>query len=58
MLKKGSPVSPNVCKLYMEDFERRVMESALYPQRCWKRNVDDTDTVFLKAQEFTDHRSL
>ncbi|XP_033117319.1 uncharacterized protein LOC117117198 [Anneissia japonica] len=50
----GSPVSPVVCNLYMEDMEQLT---ALHPPIWWYRYVDDTHTKLKKAhaQEFTDH---
>ena len=53
----GSPVSLIVCNLYMEGFERPVLESATHPPHWWKHYVDDTHTVLLKpqVQEFIDH---
>ena len=30
----GFPVSPIACNLYMENFGRRVLESAMHPPRC------------------------
>ena len=40
----GFPVSPIACNLYMEDFGRRVLESAMHPPRWWTRYIDDTHT--------------
>ena len=53
----GSPVSPIVCNLYMENFEQIALEQAENPPRWWKRYVDDTYTVLRKdqAQKFTDY---
>ena len=53
----GSPVSPIVCNLYMEDFEKRALESAEHPPVWWKRYVDDTHTKLKKAysEAFTEH---
>ena len=53
----GSPVSPIVCNLYMEQLELRAIASAPHPPLWWYRYVDDTHTKLKKcyAQEFTDH---
>ena len=49
----GSPVSPIVANLYMEDLEQKAIESA--PPECkpriWKRYVDDVLAVVQKGQE-------
>ncbi|XP_077986089.1 uncharacterized protein LOC144440576 [Glandiceps talaboti] len=53
----GSPVSPIVCNLYMEQLELRAIETAPHPPLWWYRYVDDTHTKLKKchSQEFTDH---
>ena len=40
----GPLVSLIACKLYMGDFERHALESAMHPPHWWKRYVDDTHT--------------
>ena len=53
----GSPVSPIVCNLYMEDYEEKALATAPNPPRIWKRYADDTFTVNKReySQEFCDH---
>jgi hypothetical protein len=53
----GSPVSPIVANLYMEDFEKAALESAEHLPDLWRRYVDDTFTEIgiHWIDEFTDH---
>ena len=53
----GSPVSPIVCNLYMENFEQIALAKAENPPCWWKRYVDDTYIVLRKdqVQNFTDY---
>ena len=53
----GSPISPIVANLYMEDFETKAISSAVHPPSIWKRFVDDTFVVIesSKKEEFLDH---
>ena len=49
----GSPFSPIVYNIHMEDFEQRVLAEANDPPRWWKRYLDDTYTVLKKDQAET-----
>ena len=53
----GSPVSPIVAKLFMEDFEQKALSSFHTPLKFWGRYVDDTMVIIDKnlIDEFTDH---
>ena len=53
----GSVVSPIVSNLYMEQFNRDVLQSATIPPRYWFRYVDDTWGIQHQAnkQVFLDH---
>ena len=54
---KGSPISPTVANLFMEDFETRAMESSPHPPCFWRRFVDDTFTIIYTAhkESFLEH---
>ena len=41
----GSPISPIVANLYMEEFENKAINSAPQPLLFWGRFVDDTFTI-------------
>ena len=53
----GSPISPIVANLYMENFEMRAIQSSPNPPLLWKRFVDDTFVIMKKAhkEEFLTH---
>ena len=47
----GSPISPIVANLYMEDSEIKAISSVEYPPSCLKRYVDDTFVVIEAARK-------
>ena len=53
----GSPISPIVAYLYMENCEVRALCTSPNPPLMWKRFVDDTSVVMKKAnkEEFLTH---
>ena len=46
----GSPISPIVANLYMEDLETKVIQSVQNPPSFWRRFVDDTLTIMKSPQ--------
>ena len=46
----GSPISPIVANLYMEDMETKAIQSAQNPPSFWRRFVDDTLTTIKSSQ--------
>ena len=53
----GSPISPIVANIFMEDFETRALATSPCTPKIWKRFVDDAFTVIKKNQKeaFLDH---
>ena len=53
----GSPISPIVANLFMEDLETRALATSPHPPSLWKRFVDDTFTIIKKSHNdaFLDH---
>ena len=53
----GSQISPIVANLFMEDFEKKAIESSPHPPCFWRRFVDDTFTIIYVAhrRSFLDH---
>ena len=53
----GSPVSPIIANLFMENFEEKAISSFHTPPRYWGRYVDDTMVIIDRSQvdNFTKH---
>ena len=47
----GSPLSPIVANIYMQNFEKVSIESFPLKPKRWKRYVDDTDVVWPHGKE-------
>ncbi len=54
----GSPVSPIVANLFMEDFELEAISTAPSPPKCWDRYVDDTYAIVNKDNVDTLHQHI
>ena len=47
----GSPLSPIVANIYMENFEVEAIRSALSAPQFWKRYVDVTFTILQSSKK-------
>lgn len=50
----GSPLSPVVANLFMEDFESKALNSSRLLPKHWRRYVDDTNVIWPHGQEELD----
>ena len=49
----GSPISPIVANLFMEDLETKALSTVPSPLTLWKRFVDDTFIIIQRSQKDT-----
>ena len=54
----GSPVSPVVANLCMEDIEESAIIASTVPPKVWKRYVDDSFCIIKKDEIPTFHNTL
>ena len=53
----GSPISPIIANLFLENLETRALSTTPHPPSLWKRYVDDTLTIIKRDHKdtFLDH---
>ncbi|XP_071439841.1 uncharacterized protein [Hetaerina americana] len=56
----GSPLSPAIADIFMEDLEEKALASCNLPPKCWLRCVDDTFVIWPHGEEKLEefHREL
>jgi hypothetical protein len=54
----GSPVSPVVANICMENIEEMAIETTPIPTKTWKRFVDDSFSIIKKNAVATFHNTL
>jgi hypothetical protein len=50
-VEMGSPLSPVIARLFMEDFEKKAIEEEVHKPICWFRYVDGTFVIWPYDQE-------
>jgi hypothetical protein len=48
---RGSPLSPVIANVFMEDLEERALAQVNYKPLCWFRYVDDVFVIWLHGTE-------
>jgi hypothetical protein len=55
----GSPLSPVIANVYMEDYEKAALESTPLKPHCWYRYIDGTFVIWPhgpgKLKDFLHH---
>ena len=50
----GSPLSPAMANIFMEDLEEKVLETSVYKPSCWFRYLDDTFVIWPHGKDALD----
>ena len=47
----GSPLSPALCSVFMEDFEEKILRESTFMVKLWRRYVDEGLAVVRRGEE-------